>query len=145
MPKNTMHIDVEYARARRRWVQLDAAGAVLGRLASKAAHMLRGKHKPFFSPSVDCGDFVIVTNAEKVRVTGRKEETKFYFSHSGHAKGKKVVPYRLQMMKDATKVISLAVKRMLPPNRLRSDQMRRLKVYLGAKHPHAAQMVEATK
>jgi len=143
MPNKTTQIDTEYARKRRRWVHLDADGAVLGRLATKAASMLRGKHKPFFSPSVDCGDFVVVTNAKKVRVTGSKADSKGYFRHSGYAGGAKVVPFKLQMEKDPTKVVYLAVKRMLPATRLRQHQMRRLKIYSGASHPHAAQQVEA--
>lgn len=136
----TTHIPVEYARARRCWVTLDADGAVLGRLATRAADLLRGKHKRYFSPSVDCGDFVIVTNAARVRVTGTKAETKNYFSHSGYAKGAKVTTYKLQMQRDPRKVVYLAVKRMLPVNRLRREQLRRLKIYPSADHPHAAQL-----
>ena len=138
-----MLITSEFARQRRTWVLLDAKGAVLGRLATRAATLLRGKHKPFFSPSVDCGDFVIVTNAKQVRVTGLKESQKFYFRHSGYARGAKVIPYRTQMALDPRKVVYLAVKRMLPDNRLRQHQLRRLKIYVGDSHPHAAQKVEA--
>lgn len=143
MPNKTMQIDVEYARQRRRWVHLDAKGAVLGRLATKAASMLRGKHKPYFTPSVDCGDFVVVTNAGQLRLTGRKEETKAYFRHSGYAGGAKLVPFKLQMERDPRKVVLLAVKRMLPATKLRQHQLRRLKVYADEKHPHAARMKEA--
>ena len=89
---------------------------------------------------MDCGDFVIVINAADVRVTGDKLEQKFYFRHSGWARGKKVIPFKLQMEKDPRKAIQLAVKRMLPDNALRRHQMTRLKIYKGADHPHAAQL-----
>ena len=140
MSQKTTIVSPQTAQSRRRWVVLDAKGAVLGRLASKAAGLLRGKNKVYFSPSVDCGDFVIVTNATDVRVTGDKLEQKFYFRHSGWAKGKKVIPFKLQMEKDPRKAIQLAVKRMLPDNALRRHQMTRLKIYKGAEHPHAAQL-----
>jgi large subunit ribosomal protein L13 len=145
MSQKTTIIDPKTAQGRRRWVVLDAKGAVLGRLASKAAVLLRGKHKSWFSPAVDCGDFVVVTNAKDVRITGEKAETKFYFKHSGYAGGAKVMPYKLQMERDPRRVIELAVKRMLPDNALRRSQLRRLKVYPGSSHPHAAQQVEAGK
>jgi len=145
MSQKTTLIDPRIAQSRRRWVLIDAKGAVLGRLASKAAALLRGKHRTYFSPAVDCGDFVIVTNAKDVRITGEKAEQKFYFSHSGYAGGAKVTPYKLQMERDPRRVIELAVKRMLPDNALRRLQIRRLKVYPGAAHPHSAQMAEAAK
>ena len=140
MSQKTTIVSPSTAQSRRRWVVLDAKGAVLGRLASKAAGLLRGKNKVYFSPSVDCGDFVIVTNATDVRVTGDKLEQKFYFRHSGWARGKKIIPFKLQMEKDPRKAIQLAVKRMLPDNALRRHQMTRLKIYKGADHPHAAQL-----
>ncbi|MFH1725477.1 MAG: 50S ribosomal protein L13 [Elusimicrobiota bacterium] len=143
MSQKTTHISTEYAQQRRRWVLIDADGAVLGRLASKAATLLRGKNKPYFTPSVDCGDFVVVTNAGRVKVTGSKEASKTYFRHSGFAGGAKLVTFKLQMQKDPTKVVLLAVKRMLPATRLRQHQLRRLKVYAGDSHPHTAQKVEA--
>lgn len=138
MLQNTFKIDSQYALERRRWHHIDASGQVLGRLATRAAVLLRGKHKRFFSPSVDCGDFVVVTNAAKVRLTGNKLEQKFYFSHSGYAKGAKTTSVKLQMERDPRKVVLLAVKRMLQVNRLRGPQLRRLKVFTGDKHPHAA-------
>lgn len=140
MPTETTLTTLKQAQENRRWVVLDAEGKVLGRLATQAAGLLRGKHKRFFSPSVDCGDFVIITNAAKIQVTGKKEEQKFYFRHSGYAGGKKVIPYRLQMERDPRKVVFLAVKRMLPVNKLRACQLKRLKIYPGATHPHAAQL-----
>lgn len=138
MPQGTFTIDSKYAQERRRWHHLDADGQILGRLATRAAELLRGKHKRFFSPAVDCGDFVVVSNASKVRVSGNKLEQKFYFSHSGYAKGAKVTPYKLQLERDPRRVVMLAVKRMLQVNKLRAPQLKRLKVYPGAEHPHAA-------
>lgn len=140
MPNETTLTTIKQAQQDRRWVALDADGKILGRLASLAAGLLRGKHKRFFTPSVDCGDFVIITNASKVRVSGMKEKQKFYFRHSGYAKGKKIIPYKLQMERDPRKVLFLAVKRMLPVNKLRSQQLTRLKIYPGPTHPHAAQI-----
>lgn len=135
--QNTVSIDLKYAQAQRRWHHIDADGKVLGRIATRAAELLRGKHKRFFTPAVDCGDFVVVTNASKVKLTGNKIDQKFYFSHSGYAKGAKVTPIKLQMERDPRKVVMLAVKRMLQVNRLRGPQLKRLKVYPGAENPHA--------
>ena len=126
----------------RKWHRFDADGQVLGRLATRAANLLRGKHKRLFTPSLDCGDFVLVINASKVKLTGDKVESKFYFRHSGYARGAKVVPFRTQMSRDSRRVVYLAVKRMLPTNRLRSKQLKRLKIYPGSVHPHASQHVE---
>ena len=145
MAQTTTKIDSKYALANRRWVSIDAKGVVLGRLASKAANILRGKHKPFFTPSVDCGDFVVVTNSGKIKLTGNKINVKEYFSHSGYAAGMKMTPLKLQMSRDSRKVIYLAVKRMLPVNRLRSHQLRRLKIYPGEAHPHASQKIEVIR
>ena len=142
MSQKTTIIDPRTAQSRRRWVLIDGKGAVLGRLATKAAVLLRGKHKVWFSPAVDCGDFVVVTNAKDVRVTGAKADSKFYFKHSGYAGGAKVMTYKLQMERDPRKVVELAVKRMIPDNALRRLQMRRLKIYPGAAHPHAAQPLQ---
>ena len=137
MPHDTFSIDTKFAQDRRRWHHIDADGKVLGRIATQAAEWLRGKHKRFFTPHVDCGDFVVVTNAAKVKLTGNKIDQKFYFSHSGYAKGAKVTPLKLQMERDPRKVVMLAVKRMLQVNRLRGPQLKRLKVYPDASHPHA--------
>ncbi len=136
MPQGTFVADSKLAQQNRRWHVIDADGQVLGRLASRAAVLLKGKHKRFFSPAVDCGDFVVVTNAAKIRLTGNKLNQKFYFSHSGYASGAKTTPLKLQMERDPRKVVYLAVKRMLDSNRLRSPQLRRLRVYKGDKHPH---------
>ncbi len=111
---------------------LDAKGKILGRLATQAAGLLRGKHKTIFAPSIDCGDFVIVTNASEVALSGNKMETKAYFSHSGYARGAKMTPLKRMMEKDPRKVVYLAVKRMLPKNRLSDRQITRLRIFKGA-------------
>jgi large subunit ribosomal protein L13 len=124
------------AASERRWHHIDAKGQVLGRLATKAATLLRGKLKPTYTNFVDCGDFVVVTNAKHVKLTGNKIEQKFYFSHSGYAGGAKVTPVKRQMERDPRKVVMLAVRRMLPKNRLARKQLVRLKIYVADKHPH---------
>ncbi|HUF49427.1 MAG TPA: 50S ribosomal protein L13 [Longimicrobiales bacterium] len=126
----------------RRWLVVDADGQVLGRLASNIAQILRGKHKPMFSPHLDVGDFVVVVNAEKVRLTGRKEEKKTYFRHSGYMGGERHVPFREVKEKHPQRIIELAVKGMLPKNNLGRLMRRKLKVYAGPDHPHAAQAPE---
>lgn len=143
--QNTTRTTLKEAQASRRWVEIDASKITLGRLATRASTLLRGKHKRFFSPDVDCGDFVVVTNAAKMLLTGAKLEQKTYFSHSGYAGGAKIMPMKLQLERDPRKIVYLAVKRMLPVNRLRDRQLTRLKIYPGAAHPHAAQIaVEAS-
>jgi large subunit ribosomal protein L13 len=142
---NTTRTTPKQAQAQRRWVELDASKSTLGRLASRAAVLLRGKHKRIFSPDVDCGDFVVVTNVANVLLSGNKLEQKTYFSHSGYARGAKIMPMKLQMERDPRKVLYLAVRRMLPVNRLRDRQLTRLKMYAGAAHPHAAQTLEASQ
>ena len=120
----------------RGWHQVDADGKVLGRLASSVAFLLIGKHKPTYTPHMDSGDFVVVTNADKIRLTGKKEKQKVYTSHSGYPGGFKEVKY-LKMKKDhPERVIELAVSGMLPKNRLRDDRLRRLKVFVGTEHKY---------
>ena len=126
----------------RRWLIVDAENKVLGRLASEIAQLLRGKHKPMFSPHLDVGDFVIVVNADKVRLTGNKAETKTYFRHSGYMGGDRLIPFREMQEKHPERVIELAVKGMLPKNNLGRLMRRKLKVYTGPDHPHAAQQPE---
>jgi len=126
----------------RRWWVVDAEGKVLGRLASEIAQVLRGKHKPMFTPHLDTGDYVIVVNAEKVRLTGNKAEDKAYFRHSGYMGGEKFVPFRDMIEKHPDRVIDLAVKGMLPKNNLGRLMRRKLKVYAGPNHPHEAQLPE---
>lgn len=121
------------------WFLIDAENEILGRLASKTAFILRGKHKPDYTPHVDCGDNVIIINAEKIRLTGNKMTDKEYVRHSGYPGGqRKRTPEEL-MKKDPTKIIEAAVKGMLPKNRLGSDLFRNLKVYVGKDHKHEGQ------
>mgnify|MGYP001022107187 CR=1 FL=1 len=121
------------------WHIVDAEGKILGRLASQIASVLRGKHKPFFSPHLDMGDYVIVINAEKVRVTGDKLRQKMYYRHSGYPGGFRSVSLGEMLSKKPEAVIENAVKGMLPHNRLGRKLRRKLKVYSGSDHPHAAQ------
>lgn len=124
---------------RRSWYVVDAENRTLGRLASAIAHRLRGKHKPEYTPHVDTGDYVVVVNAAKVRVTGSKETGKIYRRHSGYPGGLKSLSLGQLRAKRPERVIELAVKGMLPKNPLGRAMFRKLKVYAGAAHPHAAQ------
>jgi large subunit ribosomal protein L13 len=123
----------------RRWWLIDAEGQVLGRLATEIASLLRGKHKPMFTPHVDTGDYVVVVNAEKVRLTGTKAETKTYFRHSGYMGGERFIPIRDVLERHPERVVELAVKGMMPKNNLGRLMRKKLKVYAGATHPHDAQ------
>ena len=125
--------------ADRKWYVIDAAGKPLGRVAAKAAVILRGKNKPQFTPNSDCGDFVVDINADKVQLTGNKADTKTYYRHSGYNGGLKAESFRQAMEKHPEKVIERAVRGMLPKTTLGRAQMTKLKVYAGAEHPHAAQ------
>jgi large subunit ribosomal protein L13 len=123
-----------------RWFLIDADGMVLGRLASEVAKIIRGKHKPIFTPHMDTGDHVIVINASKVRVTGRKAEQKRYFRHSGYMGHERFTPYAAMIEKHPDRVIEKAVFGMLPKSTLGRQKLRlKLKVYAGAEHPHVAQ------
>jgi large subunit ribosomal protein L13 len=121
------------------WRLVDADGQILGRLATVIADTLRGKNKPAYTPHVDTGDFVIVVNAEKVRVTGKKLEQKIYYRHSGYPGGLRERTLAEQLARRPEEVIRKAVKGMLPKNKLAAAQLRKLKVYAGPEHPHAAQ------
>jgi len=123
----------------RRWHVIDAADVVLGRLATHAAALLRGKHKPVFAPHVDTGDFVIIINAGKVALTGNKRHTKVAYRHSGFPGGLKAVRYEDFLTQRPDRAVERAVKGMLPHNRIARQQIKKLKVYAGAEHPHAAQ------
>ena len=123
----------------REWFVVDATGQTLGRLASQVATILHGKHKPSYSPAVDGGDFVIVVNAEKVHVTGRKLDQKVYYRHTGYPGGVRQITLRNLLQKHPTRVIEHAVRGMLPKNRLGRRMFKKLKVYAGPEHPHAAQ------
>lgn len=121
------------------WLLVDASGRTLGRMASEIAHRLRGKHKAEYTPHVDTGDFVVVINAEKVRMTGRKPSQKQYYSHSGYPGGIKAMSFEKLQAHDPCRVIRLAVRGMLPKNVLGRAMLRKLKIYAGPEHPHAAQ------
>lgn len=123
----------------REWVLVDAEGQTLGRLASRIAAILRGKHKPTFAPWLDCGDYVIVVNAGKIKVTGNRLDSKVYYRHSGYVGGLKSVTLRRQLEKHPERVLAAAVRGMLPSNRLGRKMAKKLKLYTGSDHPHAAQ------
>ena len=126
----------------RKWYVVDAANMTLGRLASEVAKVLRGKNKPIFTPHMDTGDFVIIVNAEKVKVTGRKLDQKIYYHHSGYVGGLKETTLREMMAKKPERVVELAVKGMLPKGPLGREMYTKLHVYAGPEHPHAAQKPE---
>lgn len=121
------------------WYLVDATNKTLGRLASEIARRLRGKHKPIYTPHVDTGDFIVVINAQKVKVTGNKKKDKTYYSHSGYPGGIKEITFEKLLAKKPERVIEIAVKGMLPKNPLGRAMYRKLKVYANAEHPHAAQ------
>ena len=131
------------ATIEKKWYVVDAAGHTLGRLSSEIAKVLRGKNKPTYTPFIDTGDFVIVVNADKIKVTGKKLEQKTYFNHSGHVGGVREVTLAEMMAKKPTDVITLAVKGMLPKGPLGRAMLKKLFVYAGPEHPHAAQKPEA--
>lgn len=123
----------------REWFVIDAKDQTLGRLATQIAHILRGKHKPIFSPHMDVGDFVIVINCEKIRVTGNKLDDKRYYRHSGYPGGIRSVTLRQQLDRFPDRVIHTAVRGMLPKNKLGRQMIKKLKIYAGETHPHQAQ------
>ncbi len=127
------------AEIERKWYVVDADGETLGRLASKIAVILRGKHKPIYSPSVDCGDYVIVLNADKIHVTGQRLDQKVYYRHSGYPGGIRSITLRDQLVRYPTRPVELAVKGMLPKNKLGRKMIKKLKIYTGTEHPHQAQ------
>ncbi|HSS68720.1 MAG TPA: 50S ribosomal protein L13 [Nocardioidaceae bacterium] len=123
----------------REWLVIDATDVVLGRLAVQTATLLRGKHKPTFAPHLDTGDFVVIINADKIALSGTKRETKMAYRHSGHPGGLSATPYGELLDKDPRKAVERAVWGMLPKNRLSRQLIKKLKVYSGPSHPHAAQ------
>jgi large subunit ribosomal protein L13 len=129
----------------RKWYVVDAENQILGRMASRIAYLLKGKNKPFYSPHQDVGDFVVVINAEKLKVTGNKLQDKVYYRHSGHPGGQKSTPLYRMLQKHPERVVELAVKRMLPKNVLGRKMFKKLKVYAGPNHPHSAQQPEELK
>ena len=130
------------ATIERKWYVVDATGHTLGRLASEVAKVLRGKNKPIFTPHMDCGDYVIIVNADKVNVTGKKLDQKIYYNHSDYVGGMKETTLREMMAKKPEKVMELAVKGMLPKGPLGRSMMTKLHVYAGPEHDHAAQKPE---
>ncbi len=130
---NTKPADIE-----RRWYVVNAEGKTLGRLAAGIARVLKGKHKPIYTPHLDCGDYVIVVNAGKIRVTGKKLDAKFYYRHSGYPGGLRKIPLREQLDKHPDRVIQAAVWGMLPHGRLGRKMFKKLKVYARPDHPHTA-------
>ena len=126
----------------RKWYVIDADGQVLGRLASRIAQLLRGKHKPIFAPHIDVGDFVIVINAEKIRVTGKKADMKRYYRYTGYPGGLRSVEYSKLLREHPEKILHTAVRGMLPHNKLGRQMIKKLKIYPSTEHPHHAQQPE---
>lgn len=131
------------ADVNRKWYLIDAEGKTLGRLSTEIANILRGKRKVTFTPHVDGGDFVVIINAEKIVVTGKKAEQKVYRHHTGYIGNMKEISYKRMLEEKPEEIIISAVRGMLPKNKLRAPMMKRLRVYAGAEHPHAAQKLEA--
>ena len=136
---------VKASEIKRDWHSIDAADVTLGKLATKAASLLMGKHKPIFCRHLDVGDFVVVTGAEKIRVTGNKMKQKTYYRHSGYPGGLKSPSLEKMLETHPTRVIEHAVRGMLPDNRLRAGRMKRLKVFVGDAHPYQKQIANSTK
>jgi len=128
-----------------KWFVIDGTDLVVGRAAVQIANILRGKHRPEYTPHCDTGDFVIVINAEKVKFTGKKWEQKSYQTYSGYAGGQKIIPALEMLEKKPEEILRMAVKRMMPRNRLGRQQITKLKLYAGSEHPHQAQMPESLK
>ena len=128
---------------KKKWYLVDAQNKVLGRLAAQIAMRLRGKHKPIFTPHADTGDFIVVINAEKIALTGKKWNDKIYYRHTGYIGGLKQISAKKLLEKKPEDVLRFAVKGMLPKNSLGRRQLKKLKIYVGAEHPHQAQQLEA--
>lgn len=143
--QKSFHLKPAEADANKKWYHVDATNAVVGRLATEIAMVLRGKNKPIFTPSTDCGDFIVVTNAEKVLFTGGKMEQKKYHRHSGYVGGIKTRTVKEQLGRHPELVLFEAVKGMMPKTALGRKQLSKLKIYKGTEHPHAAQNPEEFK
>ncbi len=140
MKKNqTSQLTKEQAIKDRKWLLLDATGKTLGRFASEVAQILRGKHKTNFTPHVDCGDGVIIINADKIKVTGAKEAQKVYYYHTGAMSGLREVPYRVMKARKPTYILEHAIAGMMPQSRLAKQQLRKLRIFAGAEHDMTAQ------
>jgi large subunit ribosomal protein L13 len=127
------------SEVQRDWLLVDANGQVLGRLATQIATLLRGKHKPTYTPSIDGGDFVVVVNVEKIKLMGKKPDQKIYYRHTGYPGGIKATPYKMMLTKHPDRILRSAVKGMLPKNRIGRRLLTKLRLYAGPSHPHAAQ------
>lgn len=138
-------IAVNAQTAKKDWVLIDAENEVLGRLASKVAHLVRGKAKPSFTPNADCGDNVIIINAEKIKLTGKKMTDKVYIRHTGYPGGQRFATPKEMLAKRPEFIIERAVRKMLPKNKLGDAIIKNIHVYVGAEHPHAAQQPQAVK
>ncbi|HKD65263.1 MAG TPA: 50S ribosomal protein L13 [Candidatus Binataceae bacterium] len=145
LSEQTKSVAHEAALKNRHWVVIDAENASLGRVASRAASILRGKHRPDFTPNQDAGDFVVIINAAKVRLTGAKAENKIYHRHTGYPGGIRAVSAGRLLESRPERMIEMAVRGMLPKNRLARRLFTKLKIYKGAEHPHAAQKPESVK
>ena len=140
MKKNqTSQLTKEQAIKERKWLLLDATGKTLGRFASEVAQILRGKHKTNFTPHVDCGDGVIIINADKIKVTGAKEAQKVYYYHTGAMSGLREVPYRVMKARKPTYILEHAIAGMMPQSRLAKQQLRKLRIFAGSEHDMTAQ------
>jgi len=137
--QNTRFLTAKEGKESSQWLEIDADGKVLGRFASEIAKILRGKHKPSFSPHIDSGDGVIILNAEKIRVTGAKEAQKIYRYYTGAVGGLREIPYRVMMEKKPEEILRHAIKKMMPKNRLANAQLKRLRIYKGGEHNMQAQ------
>ncbi len=143
---NTLSYRTSHTRpedVQRKWFLVDANGLTVGRMASKIAHILKGKHRADYTPHVDCGDYVIVVNAEKVRFTGKKMDAKVYLTYSGYPGGQKSATPRELLAKIPTRVVEVAVRKMLPKNKLGDAMYKKLFIYAGSEHYHQAQKPEA--
>ena len=127
------------SEVQRDWLVIDANAQVLGRLATQISTLLRGKHKPTYTPSMDGGDFVVVVNVEKIKIMGKKAEQKVYYRHTGYPGGLRTTPYKMMLAKHPDRILRSAVKGMLPKNRMGRRLMTKLRLYTGPSHPHAAQ------
>jgi large subunit ribosomal protein L13 len=136
---------VKEADIQRKWLLVDASGKTLGRLASEIAKVLKGKHKPTYSPHLDGGDYVVVINADKIAVTGRKMDQKMYYRHTGYPGGIRETNLRGLLARHPTQALKFAVRGMLPKNRLGRRMIKKLKIYAGSEHPHQAQQPEAVE
>lgn len=139
MNPDKMTVSAKESQVEKKWWVVDAQGQTLGRLASQVASILRGKHKALFTPHIDCGDFVVVVNADKINIAPRRAQQKEYVRYTGYPGGQRITSYRQMMEQHPERIIELAVKRMLPKNRLGRRIITKLKVYAGDTHPHAAQ------